>query len=546
MPVNSALSLEALLGAADGDASGPESAEEASPRSDSVDLSMLLGLAGEQEGAAHTPALTSLAASPISLDDVAGREEMGERDGEGDAALVDSLRSLLGGSSAESEPAPSKSKAAPDDWVSGLAALVAGASREFEPAEAGRREDVALMVEAPAALADVAPAAKATAAESFPHAVRSRYADARAFRPAADQASAAKPVFADGPQLATSSARVVDKQGASTKTAEPAGRDAVLAVGSAADSNAVKTVPAPSGELAPAPKPSEPSEPKAALQDAKAAVLSKSVEPAEQARRKEQAKDAKGAKDVKDVKDARGTGSAHYAKPVGASLGASGDLAVLAEGADSASPSGAPAPKPAPASSSGAPAPKPVPAPPSGSAVEAALPVAPSAEDRSPARPVKRRSVRDPSPTARWYVLCAVLLALAVASTCFAVWTSAGTREAPALSSVPASGALTFAYTVQGPDGQPRDVRESVAFGDDGLAESSTLSIQAESDEAAEALLSEAREQFGSSWSGGSVEDGRAAFTVDVRAERIDRKAYEALIMANTADARLLSPGGEA
>lgn len=543
MPVNSALSLEALLGAADGDASGPESAEEASPRSDSVDLSMLLGLAGEQEGAARTPALTSHAAFPISLDDAAGREEMGDRDGEGDSALVDSLRSLLGGSSAESEPAPSKSKAAPDDWVSGLAALVAGASREFEPAEAGRREDVALMVEAPAALAAVAPVAKATAAEPSPHAVRSRYADARAFRPAADQASAAKPVFADGPQSATASARVVDKQGASTKTAEPAGRDAVLAVGSAAGSDAVKTAPAPSGEPAPAPKPSGPSESKAALQDAKAAVLSKSVEPAEQARRKEQAKYAKGAK---DVKDARGTGSAHSAKPMVVSLGASGDLAVPAEGADSASPSGASAPKPAPASSSGAPAPKPVPAPPSGSAVEAALPVAPSAEDRSPARPVKRRSVRDASPTACWYVLCAVLLALAVASTCFAVWTSAGTREAPALSSVPASGALTFAYTVQGPDGQPRDVRESVAFGDDGLAESSTLSIQAESDEAAEALLSEAREQLGSSWSGGSVEDGRAAFTVDVRAERIDRKAYEALIMANTADARLLSPGGEA
>lgn len=542
MPVNSALSLEALLGAADGDASGPEPAEEASPRSDSVDLSMLLGLAGEQEEAAQAPALTSLAAFPVSLDDAAGREETGERDGEGDAALVDSLRSLLGGSSAESEAAPPETKASPDDWVSGLAALVAGASHEVEPVEAGRREDVALMVEASAA--------KATAAAPSPLAVRSRYADARAFRPAADQASATKPAFADGPQSATSSAQVVGKQGASAKTAEPAGRDAALAAGSAAGADAVKTAPAPSDEPASAPKPSGPSEPKAALQEAKAAVPSKSAEPAEQAKRKEQAKDAKGAKgakDAKDVKEARDTGSAHSAKPMVASLGASGDLAAPAEGADSASPSGAPAPRPAPASSSsGTSAPKPAPAPPSGSAVEAALPVAPSAEDRSPARPVKRRSVRDTSPTARWYVLCAVLLALAVASTCFAVWTSVGTREAPALSSVPASGALTFAYTVQGPDGQPRDVRESVAFGDDGLAESSTLSIQAESDEAAEALLSEAKEQFGSSWSGGSVEDGRAAFTVDVRAERIDRKAYEALIMANTADARLLSPGGEA
>lgn len=99
---------------------------------------------------------------------------------------------------------------------------------------------------------------------------------------------------------------------------------------------------------------------------------------------------------------------------------------------------------------------------------------------------------------------------------------------------------------MQGPDGQLRNARESVAFGDDGLAESSTLSIQAESDEAAEALLSEAKEQFGSSWSGGSVEGGNAVFTVDMRAERIDRKTYEALIMANTADARLLALGEEA
>ena len=226
MPVNSALSLEALLGAADGDASGPESAEEASPRSDSVDLSMLLGLAGEQEEAAQAPASASLATFSISFDDAAGRKEGGERAGEGDAALVDSLRSLLGGSSAEgeAEAVPAEPQAAADDWVSGLAALVAEVPREAEPAEPGRRGDVALTVEAVAALASGVPAAKTAAVEPAPHTVRSRYADARAFRPAAGRTSAAKPVSAREPQPATAPAGVVGKQGASAKAAVPAGR----------------------------------------------------------------------------------------------------------------------------------------------------------------------------------------------------------------------------------------------------------------------------------------------------------------------------------
>lgn len=140
----------------------------------------------------------------------------------------------------------------------------------------------------------------------------------------------------------------------------------------------------------------------------------------------------------------------------------------------------------------------------------------------------------------RWYVLCAVLLVLAVACTCFAVWTASSARETTPLAVAAAPGSLSFAYSIQDPSGQSHEARESVTFGADGLAESSTLTIQAESDEAAALLLADAKERFGAAWSGGSTEGGAAVFTVDVRAEQVDRKTYQALIMESTTDARIL------
>lgn len=151
-----------------------------------------------------------------------------------------------------------------------------------------------------------------------------------------------------------------------------------------------------------------------------------------------------------------------------------------------------------------------------------------------------RKAMREEPVAMRWYVLCVVLLLLAVACTCFAVWTASSARETTPLANANASDSLSLAYSVQGSNGQSHEVRESVSFGDDGLAESSTLSIQAENDEAAALLLADAKERFGAAWSGGSVEGGVAVFTVDVRSEHVDRKTYQALIMESTTDARVL------
>ena len=163
-------------------------------------------------------------------------------------------------------------------------------------------------------------------------------------------------------------------------------------------------------------------------------------------------------------------------------------------------------------------------------------------EEHEPAYPRRSRATT-------WYVACALLLALAAACTCLAVCSGSPLSASPLVEPGPqaaiAAGrpdSMTFEYTVRGPENRTYQATEVASFGADGFLDCSAITIDVLSADEAERLLAHAREEFGSAWVGGSVEEGRVAFTVDAEREGIDREAYSSLLMSNTTDCKVIDP----
>lgn len=140
-----------------------------------------------------------------------------------------------------------------------------------------------------------------------------------------------------------------------------------------------------------------------------------------------------------------------------------------------------------------------------------------------------------------WYLLSACLFALAIACTCYAVYAAVhderATPPAPiAVNAESASGERQFRYAVQGVDGLTRAVEETARFDVDGLVAESTISFKAESETEAAQVLEDAEARFGDAWVAGSVQDGNAVFTVKHEGEGLDRESYAALLEASTLD----------
>ncbi len=161
----------------------------------------------------------------------------------------------------------------------------------------------------------------------------------------------------------------------------------------------------------------------------------------------------------------------------------------------------------------------------------------------SPSHPVStERAARSGKRTGGiWYLLSACLFALAIACTCYAVYAAVhderATPPAPiAVNAESASGERQFRYAVQDADGSTRAVEETARFDVDGLVAESTISFKAESETEAAQVLEDAEARFGDAWVSGSVQDGKAVFTVKHEGEGLDREAYAALLEASTLD----------
>lgn len=186
-------------------------------------------------------------------------------------------------------------------------------------------------------------------------------------------------------------------------------------------------------------------------------------------------------------------------------------------------------------------------------AVEPTKPATPSAP-KAPAvvEPVSRpaavsnplRRERPPRPAKStngvWYLASACLFVLALACTCYAVYAAAqGAEQQPpasiATSSPDEAAVQRYRYSVQGSDGTVRSVMETARFGIDGFVAESTVSFEAQNESEAALFLEDAQARFGDAWVSGSIEDGKAVFTIK-HENKLDREAYGALLEATTID----------
>lgn len=88
------------------------------------------------------------------------------------------------------------------------------------------------------------------------------------------------------------------------------------------------------------------------------------------------------------------------------------------------------------------------------------------------------------------------------------------------------SGTVVYRYTMGG-EGDERSVTETVAFGRDGLCETSSLEMQFADAQAAQAFLADLKQDYGSSLKEGEASGASAFAVVDVSANRLDREQYE-------------------
>lgn len=495
----STFSLDALLGVRPEDEEPPdeEARSGAEAGSSSAELLSMLGLASEEPPVAERP--VERAQEPASL--VGG---------------VD-LRALLGLGDDEGRADEPESRPAPAASVAPLALdALTGQGVEALPAESEPAADRAVECTEAESKKVVAP-------------VRSRFADAPAFREPAPAATVPAPAAA-----ASKAAPAAEPKAASVSASpapKPAPAPAPAPASKAATSPAPAPAPAPKAVTSPAPAPAP--APKAA--PASPMTVTPAVQYLAGDLRPLALPERVQASGKRAASEAR-VAASHPAKPSKSEVPT--PVASSAARPEPAKPLVA-KPVPATTAAPGRPAPaKPVAAskPPT-----AAKPIRPSAD--AAARPASAERKIQPAKRGNgvWYLLSAILFAIALACTCYAVYASAqSAAEKPAAllsaGAEDAAGEQRFRYAVEGPDGTTRAVEETARFDVDGLVAESVISLAGDTDAEAAQMLDDARSQFGDAFVSGAVKDGAAVFTVRHGEEGLDREAYAALLRSSTID----------
>lgn len=143
-----------------------------------------------------------------------------------------------------------------------------------------------------------------------------------------------------------------------------------------------------------------------------------------------------------------------------------------------------------------------------------------------------------------WYILCAALFMLAVACTVYAVYLGQSGSETPDAGASAADAPeapAAYRYFIDKPDGTRYTVRERITLNAQGYVDLSAVTIEAASDVEAKAVLDDVRTHFGPAWVGGLVEGSKVVFTVKVQQKNIDAAVYEALLEENTTDFQVVN-----
>ena len=98
------------------------------------------------------------------------------------------------------------------------------------------------------------------------------------------------------------------------------------------------------------------------------------------------------------------------------------------------------------------------------------------------------------------------------------------------------SGEVVYRYALKGSDGETRSVTETVAFGKDGMCETSSLEVELPDEAIAQTYLADLERDFGSALEKGEADGAVVRAVVDVSSNGLDREGYEDALRVSVDD----------
>lgn len=102
-----------------------------------------------------------------------------------------------------------------------------------------------------------------------------------------------------------------------------------------------------------------------------------------------------------------------------------------------------------------------------------------------------------------------------------------GSRQSGATQTEDRSGTVVYRYLTTDASGESRTVTEAVAFGADGLCETSTMDVEFADPEGAETFVENIRRDYGSAARDVELNGSNVHVEIDTSANKLDREAYE-------------------
>lgn len=118
-----------------------------------------------------------------------------------------------------------------------------------------------------------------------------------------------------------------------------------------------------------------------------------------------------------------------------------------------------------------------------------------------------------------------------------------GSSDEPPALVYEATGADTasYSYVVRGPDGSTHEATEEAVFDEDGVLIESTISVDVDSQETADKLLEQLRDEFGDSVMDYKTSDSKVIIVLDIERDDLTKEIYTELLSANMAEFKVVS-----
>lgn len=105
----------------------------------------------------------------------------------------------------------------------------------------------------------------------------------------------------------------------------------------------------------------------------------------------------------------------------------------------------------------------------------------------------------------------------------------------------PNSTQAVYTYVVRGVDGSTHEATETATFNADGFLEGSTITLEVENAEVANALLEQLKSEFGASVVNSEADDNHVLIDLDINRDDLTKEAYTELLLANMTEFKQVS-----